>query len=264
MSMLYLKLYEDFVLEKLNQVTKFYHKTGKEHLESLLNGIDPKKTEVFSSNDSKSQGGGFYVYTDLEVCKKWSGNLKNAIIIEIEAVLNLTNFEIDYELGFREVDNKQMKPAEYYKILFNTTKDMCSKNNLNFYRIDFIQGDEEKQKINNLVKVTEPNWGNIFVLSEDELTKDDINLNWYLEDVDYYIVSSQKNIGWFHIVPPGGGLKKAEYESMKSLDKFGIKKEFESKVFDSCIAFKYRGPVVRPTKYMIEENGNWSEWINNN
>jgi hypothetical protein len=124
-------------------------------------------------------------FYNLEVCKKWSGNLKNAIIIEIEAVLNLTNFEIDYELGFREVDNKQMKPAEYYKILFNTTKDMCSKNNLNFYRIDFIQGDEEKQKINNLVKVTEPNWGNIFVLSEDELTKDDINLSFVVFLIQY-------------------------------------------------------------------------------
>jgi hypothetical protein len=94
--MKYLKHW-NLYLETYKQMTKFYHLSGKAHLDSLLNGIDIKKSS------SRNQGDGFYVSTSPNINginpSQLTGDERtNDLMIGIEAILDEKNFDIDYEL----------------------------------------------------------------------------------------------------------------------------------------------------------------------
>ncbi len=91
--MKFLKQYNGFILERYNQLTKFYHVTSKDNLNSLLKGID-----ITLSKD-RGQGSGFYVVTDLEAAENTKVTLGFGspgfkvcdLLIEIESVFLSTS-----------------------------------------------------------------------------------------------------------------------------------------------------------------------------
>lgn len=268
----YVKLFENLIFEnlKLNQKCKFYHKSPLKNLQSLLSGIDPKTD---GSIHSKSQGGGFYCFSDFDVCKNWSSKIqqidKNGklvfnpsdsikdgfVIIEFETELNINNFEIDYELGFRHETNKMMNTGQYFSKIMDIVK---SKN----YILYLVEWDDDIN-IDNMIKIDDNfkfNWNQLIIISEKKLSKDEINLT---GDVNQPYPSN-KNLSWIFISPAGGGDKNVEYLSMESLDLIGLKDEIKKQVLDKCVAFKYIGPKIKPTRYMIEKIGELGDWIENN
>ena len=268
----YVKLFENFIFEnlKLNQKCKFYHKSPLKNLQSLLSGINPNTDGSFHS---KSQGGGFYCFSDFDLCKNWSSKIQQIdkdgklvfkpsdsikdgyVIIEFETELNINNFEIDYELGFRGETNKTMNTGQYFSKIIDIIK---SKN----YILYSVEWDDDAN-VDNMIKIDDNfkfNWNQLIIISEKELSKDKVNLTGEISQP----YPSNKNLSWFFISPAGGGDKKVEYLSMESLDLIGLKDEIKKQVLDKCVAFKYVGSKIKPTKYIIEKNGELGNWIENN
>lgn len=89
-------------------------------LNSFLGGIDGMRAG--GTSDSKSQGGGLYCWSNLEICKNSNENLyspdEELFIVEFESELTTKLFEIDYELGFNQ-DNKLMKHGQFVAFSWN-------------------------------------------------------------------------------------------------------------------------------------------------
>ena len=104
-------LNEVILKEKYGEITPFYHLADKDSLDSLLKGI-----RVDVSTD-REQGKGFYVSNDLKTIEglkifQIRGGVKpGGLIIEIQAIFNEENFDIDLELTKNLPDIiKKIKP----------------------------------------------------------------------------------------------------------------------------------------------------------
>jgi hypothetical protein len=248
------KIYEDSIYGKVN---KFYHKTSKDNLPKLMNGIDSK---IKSNNrHSKTQGGGFYVWNNIEDCKSWS---EGDLIIEIEAELNTKNFDVDYELH-------GLKWYEYYNVIIGIIKN----SNLKTYILDNVNDIiwDDNDEVSAIKKITQVDFKTykfehtlpIFIISNDNITKDDIIVENF-DSTDFNgilkVTSKTKNIGHFQVVKFDGDAQEA-YNHMESLDKFGIKEKFGIQVLCKSKAVKYFGPKIFPTKHWLLENGKWVEQV---
>lgn len=243
--MKFLKLYYGFILENYNQLTKFYHVTSKEHLNSLINGID-----ITRSKD-RGQGGGFYVVTDLEAAENMTvtlgfGTPANKVcdlLIEIESVLDTENFDIDYEL---------------IKDLPTVVKGLESKL-VGKFRIFNISGLDHQFTI--ITKLSDEVSPDDFVVRVEELDgmgvfvpkcNKEIEFGFYPDDLDKFQDALNVSYTTYY---------------MDSLDRLGIKSLIEEEIFKKIgqdgkvYALRYVGPKIKPQRYKLKEGGRWSDWI---
>ena len=243
--MKYLKIYERFILEKYNQLTKFYHVTDKENLESLLNGID------ITMSVGRGQGNGFYVITDQHAAENsviTSGQYvptykKCDLLIEIEAVLNVENFDIDYELvkdlptAIKNIEPKLASRFKTFKI---------SSDSRVFNIIVNLSDDVDQNDFT--VQLEELEGMGVFIPKCHK----EIEFGFYPEDVDKY--QNDKNVAYTTLY-------------IDSLDRLGVKSIIEEEIFnrignnDIAYALRYVGPKIKPSRYKFKENGKWGDWI---
>lgn len=243
--MKFLKLYHGFILEKYNQLTKFYHVTSKEYLDSLINGID-----ITLSKD-RGQGQGFYVLTDLESAENMSvtlgfgapANKVCDLLIEIESVLDTQNFDVDYEL---------------VKELSEVVKDLESKL-VGRFRIFNIS--ERGHQFTIITKLSDEVGPNDFVVEMEELDgmgvfvpkcNKEIEFGFYPDNLDKFQNAQNVSYTTYYI---------------DSLDRLGIKSLIEEEIFKKIgndgkvYALRYVGPKIKPQRYKLKEGGRWSDWI---
>lgn len=126
----------------------------------------------------------------------------------------------------------------------------------------------EDDRVEELIEIDDnfkPSYKQTWIVSKDKLTKNDIKIaEDVFDDKDSFLPYPENdNIHWFQVETPNLGDQKRTHLGMESLDKIGLKEEIEKKVLDKCQAFKYKGPKVIPTRYMLLKNGVWSDWIEN-
>jgi hypothetical protein len=246
-------------LKKFNESNEiensFYHLTDEKHLNSLLNGTK----KITFNKHSKSQGNGFYLWKSERDAFEWTGGSKSDILLEYNTNLNLNNFELDYELHGIEF------------LTFWNTLIQLLKENLNYYYVK-INYNNDDAFVSELIKMKSNETANIhkkyhpiFIISNTEITKNDIKF----EDVHDNVVdikedcpSQSDKYGFFRVVNFSADAKFI-YKSMESLDKYGIKKAFKSKLLPKSKAVKYYGNPIKPIRYKKKTDGKWGEWISN-
>lgn len=243
--MKFLKLYNGFILERYNQLTKFYHVTSKEYLNSLLKGID-----ITLSKD-RGQGSGFYVVTDLESAENMTVTLGFGspgfkvcdLLIEIESVLNTENFDIDYEL----------------------VKELS----------EVVSGLESKLSVKfKIFKISDH--GNQFIIItklSDEVSPDDFGVEMVeLDGMGVFVPKCNKEIEFGFFPDDLDKFQDAQNVSyttyyIDSLDRLGIKSLIEEEIFKKIgndgkvYALRYVGPKIRISRYKLKESGQWLDWI---
>lgn len=236
-------LNEMLLREKYGEVTPFYHLADKDSLQSLLKGI-----QVDVSSD-RGQGKGFYVSNDLKTIEQLKVRAGAAyklggLIIEIQAVFNEENFDIDLELTKNLPDIiKKIKPQLESK--FNHFTIQHPKNNTIQFEI-FVDGEGSAED---------------FEIEFEEI-----------EGAGVYIPKpkSGKTIkyGFIPITysqdAQAVGLVKSFIDS---LDTIGVKNIIENQIYntilDKPLYLRYVGPSIKPTRYKLQDaNGKWEEWIN--
>jgi hypothetical protein len=243
--MKFLKQYNGFILERYNQLTKFYHVTSKDNLNSLLKGID-----ITLSKD-RGQGSGFYVVTDLEAAENTKVTLGFGspgfkvcdLLIEIESVLNTENFDIDYEL---------------VKDLPTVVKDLESKL-VGKFRIFKIS--DHGYQFNIITKLSDEVSQDDFVVGMEELDgmgvfvpkcNIEIEFGFYPDNLDEFQDAQNVLYTTYYI---------------DSLDRLGIKSLIEEEIFKKIsndgkvYALRYVGPKIRISRYKLKESGQWLDWI---
>lgn len=250
------------VSETLNEfldygkVLPFYHLTRKEHLKSLMNGVDPSKRV---SKHAKSQGEGFYVFPSEDYALDWDGGKEADAMLEIKAPLNTKNFDIEFEL--HGIDSKEFWNT-FLKLMTHTIKSQ----NLKLYLVptDSIDIDEKSDKSSSF-KLAEYKSGGIggcfAFISKDPIKESDISFTQYWGEIITILPDlHRKGIGWFRILGPAADA--VEFKRMFStLAQFGFVDKFEEEVLDKSKALRYVGPIIKPTRFKIKANGGWSEWM---
>ncbi len=243
--MKFIKLYEKFISENYNQLSKFYHITEKENLESLLNGIDVKLSS------DRGQGDGFYVVTDEKSAENTlvsSGfgqpsHKKCDLLIEIEAILNTDNFDIDYEL------------VKELPILVKNLENKLEN------RFKMLKVTNDGHEFNVIVKLSDDVSQNDFTIIWEELEGMGVIIPKCNKDIEFgfYPANSDKFQDALNVV----------YTTyyMNSLDKLGLKSIIEEELFKKIgndgkvYALRYVGPKIKPKRYKFKENGKWLDWI---
>lgn len=269
--MKHIKFYEQFILlneKDLYKKSNFYHITLKKNLQSFKNGADWKIADNHSSNDSKSQGGGIYLFDTEENLDAWIENKKlDDMMLEFNIELNPEYFEVDSELmNFNSVTKRTKSSwGVYWQNLLDTINEL----NFNVYYIQNVFDDNiklekiNKQDIYNKWKYSmyELKEQPVFILSKDELSENDIEI--IDNNMTYIDVKSSKNIGFFNFYSFGGGDQEQINKSMESLKKIGIYQKFNEKILQISHAFRYKGPVIYFSRYKIRnEDGSWGKWQN--
>ncbi len=236
-------LREILLKEKYGEITSFYHLADKDSLTSLLKGIQ------IDRSDDRGQGKGFYVSNDLgtvESIQIRSGIISKpgGLIVEIQAMFNEENFDIDLELtkNLPEII-KKIKPQLESKFKHFTV--VHPKNNTLKFEI-FVdgQGEEEDFEIEGL----EIDGAGIFIPK----AKSGKNIKYGYIPITYS--QDANNIGLIKTF-------------IDSLDTIGVKNTIENQIYstilDKPLYLRYVGPTIRPTKYKLkDDNGKWGEWIN--
>lgn len=254
---------------KLNKKNKFYHLTSKKNLDSFLKKGISSSTQ--SQDASKSQGGGFYVWDTEKSAITWKnatpGNLGD-LLLEFELTFSPKYFEIDTEL--MTFNPESSKRESGFLLYWNTFLDVLKKfRNLNFYYIEDITDSPislEKISVDNIdsfyVKAVKGRHDYMFIVSSDDISADDLDIETEGDTVDFLVnvISKNKNIGYFKLYP----LSMYQYDltkSMESLKKFKIQEKFNEELILHSRAFRYKGPVEYPIRWKImDENGSWSNW----
>jgi hypothetical protein len=243
--MKFLKLYEKFILEKYNQLSKFYHVTDKEHLESLLNGID------ITLSSSRTQGNGFYVVTDEKSAENTLISMgfgipamkKCDLLIEIESILNTDNFDIDYEL------------VKELPILVKSLENKLES------RFKILKVTNDGHEFNVIVKLSDDVSQNDFTTTFEELEGMGVIIPKCNKDIEFgfYPVNSEN-------FQDATNVAYTTYY-MNSLDKLGLKSIIEEELFKKIgndgkvYALRYVGPKIKPKRYKFKENGKWLDWV---
>jgi hypothetical protein len=138
-------LNEVILKEKYGEITPFYHLADKDSLDSLLKGIRVDRTI------DRGQGKGFYVSNDLKTIEGFKvkqtmsflGNKPGGLIIEIQAIFNEENFDIDLELTKNLPDIiKKIKPQLESKFKHFTIEH--PKNSTYKFEV-FVDGEGDKE-----------------------------------------------------------------------------------------------------------------------
>ena len=245
--MKHLKWFDRFINESYGEKMRFYHVSEKEHLSSLLKSIDIKRSL------ERGQGSGFYVLTDLSYAEKINitGGFgmpfmkKCDLLIEIEAVLNEDNFDLDYEL-IKELPKLVEKVSSK---LNNITKLEISGKDIKFH---------------------------VFFNKSDKLDESDFIIEWVeIEGMGVLVPKCNKDIP-FGFYPDDltkyQDAQNVPYTTyyMDSLDSIGIKSLIEKELYnkigkgDGSYALRYVGVPIKPTRYKIKDDkGHWGDWIEN-
>jgi len=262
----YVKLFEEFKINESFVDNNFYHISFKNLLDPFKKGVDYKKID--SSDSSKSQGGGLYLFSEEDITLHWSKEVndnKHSLLLEFSVPKKSEYLEVDVELMDYPKSSEESKHKWY--IYWETFLDVLNNFNLNYYYINKdlnnltkIENNNKKIK-DNIINVIGKKDYSIFVISKDELIFSDINIE--ESGTDGVKIKSKKEIGYFQLyalTDMSGGLR----DSMESLKKFGIYQKFNQDILPKSNAFRYKGPIIYPNRYKIkDDNGNWGEWINN-
>jgi len=236
-------LREILLKEKYGEITSFYHLADKDSLTSLLKGIQTDRS------DDRGQGKGFYVSNELSTVesiqiKSGLSYKSGGLIIEIQALFNEENFDIDLELtkNLPEII-KKIKPQLESKFRHFTL--VHPKNNTVKFEI-FVDGQGEEVDFE--VDMEEIDGAGIFIPKP----KSGKNIKYGFIPITYS--QDADNIG----------LVKAFIDS---LDTIGVKNTIENQIYstilDKPLYLRYVGPTIRPTKYKLKDDkGKWGEWIN--
>jgi len=237
-------LNEVILKEKYGEITPFYHLADKDSLDSLLKGI-----QVDVSTD-REQGKGFYVSNDLKTIEglkifQIRGGVKpGGLIIEIQAIFNEENFDIDLELTKNLPDIiKKIKPQLESKFKHFTIEH--PKNSTYKFEV-FVDGEGNKEDFEIEMEDTsivsfffpKPKSGKTIKYGYIPIT--------YKQDAD--LIGSIKSF-------------------IDSLDTIGVKNTIENQIYntilDNPLYLRYVGPPIKPTKYKLQDDsGKWGEWVN--
>ena len=237
-------LNEVILKEKYGEITPFYHLADKDSLDSLLKGI-----RVDVSTD-REQGKGFYVSNDLKTIEglkifQIRGGVKpGGLIIEIQAIFNEENFDIDLELTKNLPDIiKKIKPQLESKFKHFTIEH--PKNSTYKFEV-FVDGEGNKEDFEIEMEDTsivsfffpKPKSGKTIKYGYIPIT--------YKQDAD--LIGSIKSF-------------------IDSLDTIGVKNTIENQIYntilDNPLYLRYVGPPIKPTKYKLQDDsGKWGEWVN--
>jgi hypothetical protein len=223
--------------EKYGETMQFYHLTNLENLKKFKNGIDIKIASI------RGQGDGFYVLNNLNSLKGWTinvgeiaihGTKKTDCIIEIEAILNETNFDLDYEL---------VKNLEH--LIIQVIKKSGKK------QFDITHNNEK-----------------FTIITDENLSVDDFTVSVIeIDGAGAFIPECTKHNKWaffmhnFKQTPESVGVIKY---MINTFDNIGLKNEIEKLCFQDItkqdIALRYVGKPIMPSRYMYIENNKWSDW----
>ena len=238
-------LNEVILKEKYGEITPFYHLADKDSLDSLLKGI-----RVDVSTD-REQGKGFYVSNDLKTIEglkifQIRGGVKpGGLIIEIQAIFNEENFDIDLELTKNLPDIiKKIKPQLESKFKHFTIEHPKKST----YKFEvFVDGEGDKEDFE--IGLMDDERGGTFYSPKPKSGK---NIKYgfipitYIQNAD--LIDSIKS-------------------SIDSLDTIGVKNTIENQIYntilDNPLYLRYVGPPIKPTKYKLQDDsGKWGEWVN--
>ena len=237
-------LNEVILKEKYGEITPFYHLADKDSLDSLLKGI-----RVDVSTD-REQGKGFYVSNDLKTIEglkifQIRGGVKpGGLIIEIQAIFNEENFDIDLELTKNLPDIiKKIKPQLESKFKHFTIEH--PKNSTYKFEV-VVDGEGNKEDFEIEMEDTsivsfffpKPKSGKTIKYGYIPIT--------YKQDAD--LIGSIKSF-------------------IDSLDTIGVKNTIENQIYntilDNPLYLRYVGPPIKPTRYKLQDDsGKWGEWVN--
>ena len=239
-------LNEVILKEKYGEITPFYHLADKDSLDSLLKGIRVDRTI------DRGQGKGFYVSNDLKTIEGFKvkqtisflGNKPGGLIIEIQAIFNEENFDIDLELTKNLPDIiKKIKPQLESKFKHFTIEH--PKNSTYKFEV-FVDGEGNKEDFEIEMEDTsivsfffpKPKSGKTIKYGYIPIT--------YKQDAD--LIGSIKSF-------------------IDSLDTIGVKNTIENQIYntilDNPLYLRYVGPPIKPTKYKLQDDsGKWGEWVN--
>lgn len=232
--------FKNFLVENYNEKTSFYHITDDEMLDKLLDGIRVDLTKDWG------QGKGFYVFKSKKRAEKLEGVGSRVVnvMIELEAVLNEKNFDIDYEMCYNLPDVvEKYIPLLYDKFKYNFILSGKDNNYLIFSNIDDKSNFylKDKKFRNNIVTYVRSKNNEFFAY----LPVDNNKLN-FTQNIYGAVVTK---------------------DCMKLLNKIGIYKSIKLDIFNSeneyDIALRYIGPVIKPKRYRFKKNNIWGEWIPN-
>lgn len=234
----------DKINEKYNIKTLFYHISSKKHLYSLLKGIDMNKVK----DNEWNQGKGVYFFKSEKWAEKQEGvgNTYVDIMIELETTLNFKNFEIDYEFSY-------VLPDITKKYIPNLRK---------IFKYNFILNKNNKYYL----IFSNTNNKNEFYLKDEKFRDDFITLvkNKNNDEFCYLPIDKKGNIKFEQNIYGAMVVK----DCMKLLNNVGIYNLITKDVFNSTddekIALRYIGPIIKPKRYKLKENGVWGEWVDNN
>jgi len=244
---------ESFLYEetKYNELGSFYHLTKKENLKSLLAGIDPKKNV---GAHSKSQGGGFYVFSSEEAALEWKGGKSADALIEMRSKLNSENFDVEFELHGLDFH-------EFWNEFLSTILEL----NLKMYVVEKIEynadDNVEDFSLRPFKKEEKFKVALDYIVSKQNIDKSDIE--WKFEfstDLGFGYPSGEK-IGWFRIGSFIGDSTELKY-MFSSLEKFEFIDKFKEKILGKSKALRYVGPRIKPSRYKLKENDKWGDWKN--
>ena len=236
-------LNEVLLKEKYGEITPFYHLADKYNLDSLLKGI-----RIDVSTD-REQGKGFYVSNDLKTIEGFKiiipgGRKPGGLIIEIQAIFNEENFDIDLELTKNLPDIiKKIKPQLESKFKHFTIEH--PKNSTYKFEV-FVDGEGDKEDFEIEMEDTsissfffpKPKSGKTIKYGYIPIT--------YKQDAD--LIGSIKSF-------------------IDSLDTIGVKNTIENQIYntilDTPLYLRYVGPPIKPTRYKLQDDsGKWGEWVN--
>ena len=240
-------LNEVILKEKYGEITPFYHLADKYSLDSLLKGIQVDRTI------DRGQGKGFYVSNDLKTIEGFKvkqtisflGNKPGGLIIEIQAIFNEENFDIDLELTKNLPDIiKKIKPQLESKFKHFTIEHPKKST----YKFEvFVDGEGDKEDFE--IGLMDDERGGTFYSPKPKSGK---NIKYgfipitYIQNAD--LIDSIKS-------------------SIDSLDTIGVKNTIENQIYntilDNPLYLRYVGPPIKPTKYKLQDDsGKWGEWVN--
>jgi hypothetical protein len=238
-------LNEVILKEKYGEITPFYHLADKDSLDSLLKGI-----QVDVSTD-RGQGKGFYVSNDLKIIEGFkirqigAGVKPGGLIIEIQAIFNEENFDIDIELTKNRPDIiKKIKPQLESKFKHFTIED--PKNNAYKFEV-FVDGEGDKEDFE--IEMMDDEMGGTFFSPKPKSGK---NIKYGFIPITFIQDSGTV-----------GSIK----SSIDSLDTIGVKNTIENQIYntilDNPLYLRYVGPPIKPTRYKLQDDsGKWGEWVN--
>jgi len=238
-------LNEILLKEKYGEITPFYHLADKYNLDSLLKGI-----QVDVSTD-RGQGKGFYVSNDLKIIERFkikyeTGEVKpGGLIIEIQAIFNEENFDIDLELTKNLPDIiKKIKPQLESKFKHFTIEHPTNST----YKFEvFVDGEGDKEDFE--IGIMDDEMGGTFFSPKPKSGK---NIKYGFIPITY--IQDAGTVGSIKL-------------SIDSLDTIGVKNTIENQIYntilDNPLYLRYVGPPIKPTRYKLQDDsGKWGEWVN--